>query len=197
MSKSCETLKKSMFWGPRKRHEIMWFSTPSTCNPQAPTPRKCYTYCVFVLSAFTAEGNFITSNIHVYITFPSTCELRKTEKTVYVSRFRALRTPLGSLSQDAPKIWNFVIFRYPTCNPQAPTPRKCYTYCVFVLSALLPKAISLLLTYMFTLLFLRYANSEKRENGIRMPFVFVPSGHWPLFFWIFLNRPWQNLRWAD
>ena len=31
------------------------------------------------------------------------------------------------------------------------------------------------LTYMFKFLFLRYANSEKRENGIRMPFSCPPD----------------------
>ena len=80
----------------------------------------------------------------------------------------------GARPHDAPKIGYFVTSRYSTCNPHAPTLRKCYTYRVFVLSASLPKAILLFLIYMFTLLFFNMRPSKNGENGIRIPFSCLP-----------------------
>ena len=62
-----EMSAKTGFGGGRRRDAVSRYFAPSAFKLQAPAPRKCYTYCVFLLSASIPEGNVMASKIHVQI----------------------------------------------------------------------------------------------------------------------------------
>ena len=124
-------------------------------------PRKWHTYCIF-----------LASNVSGHEKRPSKKSILFNAKMSKSYETFGKNQCFGGPGND-PKFYHFLTLRHATLNLRHH--ESAIRIAFSGLPHLLPKAISLLPTYMFTVIFLQHADFEKRRKRYTYC-VFVPSG---------------------